>query len=1747
MENGQAFMSSPDGSGKHAELPVAVSTGSPERARVLSLIDFLADYDARRNPPVYDIKRYDLFMLRDTDLPAVPGVGLSPAAEAWLTVDFLDFPPRLEVPAELVDLLGDSATISPHVRPEVRARSDGADLDEPDLDPALVTAAEQWVVAVWEPFAARWTEVAAAKALHRDLFEQRERLAADRESMELVWGFGRLRWKRDGELIDHPLISIPVEVELDDVTQRLRVCPAGAPEVEARCLAGLSLADRAGFMSIRQSVNDGGIDLWDTQVLQGLLRPLIRAVDHEGTVVEHAPPPANTEAAVVDGSWVLFMRRRQPDYQGFLERMRALYRDESVAVPSTLQAAVSDAPSSLAAQAFGQHVVADGGAGADAEPLLLPLPTNEEQQRILSQAQHSTGVTVQGPPGTGKSHTIANILSHYVAYGKRVLVVAEKEQALRSLSGKIPAGIKDLTVSVLGADAESRRELESAIGQIQTRVTALDKPFADERIRQLTSDLDTANRAIAVTTQKLLATREAEIERLPGMWAAGEAPTRAEAARWVAAQAARLGYIDDLITPSTPSLVTGGELAEFAGLIRQVGVRRADACAKELPELAAIPSADDLADRFAKLTQLQTSVRSLGDAVYDWDLAVACGREGLQALATRCHAEMEWMAKIAGTWLGHVREQADDPLLARDWWSFGAQLSGDRQEALHLRGVLTAHRVEVPGIIEPSLIEGLRLAKDRLSGSGKLGLFTGPAKRAVQQCAVDGRQPSTPEDIDLCLQAVTLDNLRRRMLTSWRNQLARVSGPELGTDVPEDVLGRLLDDLRRALGWPRAWAQLRADLAAAGISSAAAADANILSRLADTSTRACDQILLLDLAGRVHSLHEHLRTGSQSPAASPLWDLFADALSRQDVEQWHRLRDELSDLHEIAPAARRLRELRVRLSASAPIWTSRILADPAAAADPAGFAAAWQWRQLDSWVNEALAGQTLAQLQARLEELSRERRRVIADLVSERAWRRLAANLGDRERQALNSYVRAVTRFGKTGGKFAQRWLAEIRAALDESKNAIPVWIMPTARALSSFRPEADPPFDVLVIDEASQIGLEALPLLALAKKTIVVGDDKQTSPEHVGLERQQVFDLLDEHLARIPKYRTLFDPDNSLYDVAFQKFPGVVMLTEHFRCLPPIIAFSNTHAYNHRIIPLRDQPPRPGWSALGAVKVLDGYRNGMVNEPEANAVVELAAELCADPDYDGMDIGVISLLGTTQSKLIWDKLYDRLGPEVMRQRRLRSGEPANFQGDERDVIIISTVVAVNPAVPSSRVAAMTGNAAIRRINVAASRARQQMWVVYSVDPSRFPDGDLRGALIRHCRDAGTTTAPPASLLDACESQFERDVLQKIMARGYRKVSVQHSVGRYRINIVIEGPHARLAVECDGDRWHGPDVWHKDRARQQVLERANWTFERIRGSAFYRDPQAALLPLWDRLADLGIPTGDWWSAETPQPTIREVSGPGEVPRPQQQTAEEEPADSRSGPLTAPHVPAPAPVSIDEGSAEPQPRTPLPGAAPPAPAEPTGAVSAAVAGKPSSGSQDSGNAGPVKSEIPASSVPSDNRMSISLLPYHAWAPRTLPHPDTTPLPAIIAGLQEIVSAEGPVHAERAYGYRLYILAAGGQRVGPDIRRTFHKATRQALRKGLIRQLDDGINALDQKTLYVPGKPSTLVRELGPRQLTDVPRSEVVKLIKYLSGQGAADDTIKRAVLNAYGLVQLSRKRSQYLDECLSYNSHGTVTT
>lgn len=97
-------------------------------------------------------------------------------------------------------------------------------------------------------------------------------------------------------------------------------------------------------------------------------------------------------------------------------------------------------------------------------------------------------------------------------------------------------------------------------------------------------------------------------------------------------------------------------------------------------------------------------------------------------------------------------------------------------------------------------------------------------------------------------------------------------------------------------------------------------------------------------------------------------------------------------------------------------------------------------------------------------------------------------------------------------------------------------------------------------------------------------------------------------------------------------------------------------------------------------------------------------------------------------------------------------------------------------------------------------------------------------------------------------------------------VSRHWHVGAYRIELVVEGDGARLAIECDGDRYHPPDKLGEDMERQAVLERLGWTFVRIRGSIFFRDEMKAMKPVFERLDSLGI-----------QPSVEIPPGPGVPP------------------------------------------------------------------------------------------------------------------------------------------------------------------------------------------------------------------------------------------------------------------------------
>src|SRR5262249_56446692 len=105
--------------------------------------------------------------------------------------------------------------------------------------------------------------------------------------------------------------------------------------------------------------------------------------------------------------------------------------------------------------------------------LFFPKPSNHEQAEIVHRLERADGVVVQGPPGTGKTHTISNIICHYMATGRRVLVVSHGEPALAVLRQQLPESVRDPAISLTTSEREGFRQLETAGRLLQSIVESL--------------------------------------------------------------------------------------------------------------------------------------------------------------------------------------------------------------------------------------------------------------------------------------------------------------------------------------------------------------------------------------------------------------------------------------------------------------------------------------------------------------------------------------------------------------------------------------------------------------------------------------------------------------------------------------------------------------------------------------------------------------------------------------------------------------------------------------------------------------------------------------------------------------------------------------------------------------------------------------------------------------------------------------------------------------------------------------------------------------------------------------------------------------------------------------------------------------------------------------------------------------------------------------------------------------------------
>ncbi len=514
----------------------------------------------------------------------------------------------------------------------------------------------------------------------------------------------------------------------------------------------------------------------------------------------------------------------------------------------------------------------------------------------------------------------------------------------------------------------------------------------------------------------------------------------------------------------------------------------------------------------------------------------------------------------------------------------------------------------------------------------------------------------------------------------------------------------------------------------------------------------------------------------------------------------------------------------------------------------------WRYKQISQTLKE-LIEKPYESLQEDILEKSEELNKLTAELVTKKTWYNIIKFLDEKDNlaisQALRGWKQTIQKIGKGTGKNTTLYKKQAKEKMLLCQKVVPAWIMPLNKVFDTLNP-VENKFDIVIIDEASQSDISSLILLYMAKKIIVVGDDKQVSPSDVGVNMDKINMFRKKYIKGKIANDDLYGIRASLYSIVSTTFQPI-SLREHFRSVPEIIGYNNKTSYDNQILPLRDTSSSILKPAIVEYKV-DGKRDekNKVNKMEAETIVSLI-EACLDTEeYKNSTFGVISLLGDEQANLIQNLIVKRISAVDIEKHKILCGNSASFQGDERDVMFISLVDSSEENKALRLVGEGIDGATRKRYNVAISRAKDQLWVVHSIDKSSLKEGDLRKELFEYIDSVKENVFEKTLNENLIISDFENEVVKHLLEKNYT-VKQQWKVGSYNIDIVAIYGDKKVAIECDGKTSNYTETETITNLKEQeVLERCGWEFIRVRASQYFRNPNKAIKELIIQLDDKGI-------------------------------------------------------------------------------------------------------------------------------------------------------------------------------------------------------------------------------------------------------------------------------------------------------
>lgn len=1101
------------------------------------------------------------------------------------------------------------------------------------------------------------------------------------------------------------------------------------------------------------------------------------------------------------------------------------------------------------------------------DEVLFPLPSNKEQYQIVDKVKSSNIVLVQGPPGTGKSHTIANLISHYISEGKRVIVTSEKAKALEVLRDKIPEQIRSLSLSLLTSTGVDK-ELEFSISNVLKR--QYDKRQLDEmenNIEKCTERLQSIYRKkqnvisqiIELMSKDTVSHRE-ELNELINYESNNEL-TLMDLAVWL-----NNNKQYDLISNNDVETYTYDnprEMFEKLDDIVDVIKNNNYAISSEVPIHPYLSSNDielhinesigysnykihnqELLNAVRKSKLTPELLENLGDkinklsVVYEYiDKEWIKNNIEYQVFINKANELFKLIDDNNSFIIDSENKLFDYSLSIEDTSKYQEYLTtineilklyGDSESINFLKNIRLNNEIKH--------LDGIKYNKNIINK--------------------DNVKKQDFENIKNGIEYFNLIDLIHEKI----NQLFNIDLFER-LNVQNNQFGKYKDKILEVLG---------SIVNFKNISNEINIDLNKIINMNLYSISYLDiseEELKLDYNDLKYLITESSSSSHSSTLANEIRNYYKDfnlknlknmlvAIENNQIEDYinekNNLLNEISVINKYNSIKKQYETIfRDKSETIIKYIYDFNFEDRSFFKENINSILKYHYIK-KYYLSLEKSGSNLPELYEEREKLIEAEKRTITELVAIKGWYNQNLHMDHNISASLNKWVNLKKKLGSGTGKNANLYLRQMREEMNTAKNAIPVWIMPLDKLIEQYPFTNEPPFDVLIMDESSQSSVFSVSALSRAKKVIIVGDDKQISPTNAFTSVDEINDIRAKYL-KGNSWDLQIARDTSIYDIV-QTICGnkKITLTEHFRCLPEIINYSNKEFYNMEINPLKVR----GKENTIEKPIIDIYVPNAVckktgsqvyNQAEIDRIIMLLGEIINDNQYDNKTIGIIALQNSNRYiQKLREIIMSKFGEDFIRERQIKVGTTYDFQGDERDVIILGMVISsILENGEKNNFRALTTSEFNKSFNVAASRAKEQMILVHSVTLDELSPNCNRYKLLNYCQHYEDEQTKEYEKL--FESDFERDVYQFLTSKNYKLIP-QFKIGNYRLDFVLTNDkNQKIAIECDGDMYHGINELENDLTRQSILERCGWKFVRIRASEFYYNKEKSTNKMIDSI------------------------------------------------------------------------------------------------------------------------------------------------------------------------------------------------------------------------------------------------------------------------------------------------------------